>query len=353
VTQTVVVFGFKLSLWLVIPLIYLLWSLVLLTAKRIAFRAIRRMASRTKTDWDDHLIEAADLPLTIWIMASGAPIVSAFIPKGDLDLTRYFSSGFKAVTIIAIVVFIDKFIGTLIGANAQRIELLKTSGGIAQGLSRLIIFALGALILLDSFHVSITPIIASLGIGSLAIALSLQPTLENLFAGIQIVVDKPLLVGQYVKLESGEEGYVHQIGWRSTWVRMTPNNMVVIPNKSLVNSRLINYHYPDAELAVPVEVGVHYDSDLERVERITLEVARQTLQDVSGGVKTFEPAVRFHTFDASSINFTVVLRAREVGDSAMVKHEFIKQLHRRYIQEKIVIPYPIRAINYEQEKARG
>ncbi len=203
---------------------------------------------------------------------------------------------------------------------------------------------------MDSFGVSITPVLASLGVGSLAVALALQPTLENLFSGIQLVMDKPIKVGHFVKLESGEEGYVYKIGWRSTWVRMLPNNVVVIPNKVIVDAKVINYYYPQKELAVLVQVGVHYDSDLEQVERVTIEVGKETLKEVEGGVEDFDPFIRYHTFDNFSINFSVILRAKEFVDNYLIKHEFIKRLHKRYAKEGITIPYPINAINYSQEK---
>jgi small-conductance mechanosensitive channel len=217
---------------------------------------------------------------------------------------------------------------------------------------RIVVLGLGLLILLDSFGVSITPIIASLGVGSLAVALALQPTLENFFAGVQLVIDKPIQVGQFIKLDSGEEGYVHKIGWRSTWVRMLPNNVVVMPNKVLINSKILNYYYPQQDLAVLVQVGVHYDSDLEHVERVTIEVGEEVMKTVQGGVPEFKPFIRYHTFADFSINFTVILRAKEFVDNYLVKHEFIKRLHKRYAKEGIVIPFPIRAINYGQEKAR-
>ena len=207
------------------------------------------------------------------------------------------------------------------------------------------------MILLDSFGVSITPLLASLGIGSLAVALALQPTLENFFSGIQIVMDKPVKVGQFVKLDSGEEGYIYKVGWRSTWIRMLPNNVVVIPNKVLVNSKVLNYYYPEQEMAVLVQVGVHYESDLKKVERVTCEVAKEVMKEVQGGVPGFDPFIRYHTFNDFSIDFTVILRAEEFVANYLVKHEFIKRLHERYAKEGIVIPYPIRAINYEQEKA--
>jgi small-conductance mechanosensitive channel len=132
---------------------------------------------------------------------------------------------------------------------------------------------------------------------------------------------------------------------------MLPNNVVVMPNKLLVSSKIINYYYPSPDMAVLVEVGVHYDSDLARVERVTIEVAKEVLQKTAGGVADFTPFIRYHTFNAYSIDFTVILRCKEFVDNYLIKHEFIKALHKRYNQEGINIPYPIRAINYAQEKA--
>jgi len=350
--QEVHFLGISFSAWLLVPLAYFLWVTVLLFAKRVGFGLFRRVARKTNTKFDDLVLKSLDFPLTLLIFTSGGMIIERMIPAGsNVDLTNYFLIGFKAATIVAIILFADKLTNALMKEYADRIEVIRQSGGVARGLLRLIVIGLGVLILLDSFGVSITPIIASLGIGSLAVALALQPTLENFFSGIQLIIDKPIQVGHFIKLESGEEGYVHRIGWRSSWVRMLPNNMVVMPNKILVNSRVINYYYPDKEIAVLVQVGVHYDSDLEHVEKVTIEVGQETLKEVAGGVAEFKPFIRYHTFNAFSIDFTVILRAREFVDNYLIKHEFIKRLHKRYAAEGIVIPYPIRAINYAQEKA--
>jgi small-conductance mechanosensitive channel len=211
---------------------------------------------------------------------------------------------------------------------------------------KIIFVAVGAMIILDNLGISITPILTTLGIGSLAVAIALQDTLGNFFAGLYIKADRFIEVGQYVRLESGDEGYVHHIGWRSTRIRMLPNNMVIVPNNKIVQSIITNYYMPDPELAVLVQVGVHYDSDLKKVERVTSEVAKEVLQEVPGGVTTFEPFIRYHTFADSSINFTVILRGREFTDNFLIKHEFIKRLQARYQEEGITIPFPIRTIDF-------
>src|SRR4030066_1678293 len=112
-------------------------------------------------------------------------------------------------------------------------------------------------------------------------------------------------------LESGQEGYVTLIGWRNTRIRMLPNNMVIVPNAKLVKIQITNFYLPETEMAVLVQVGVSYQSDLEKVEKVTIEVAKEVLQEVEGGVKEFDPFIRYHTFRRFSIHFRVILRAKE------------------------------------------
>ncbi|MFH1776236.1 MAG: mechanosensitive ion channel family protein [Candidatus Omnitrophota bacterium] len=348
--KNLVLFGISVPAWIYAPVIYFVWVSGLFIVRRIVFNRIQRFAQRTHTQLDDIFIAALQFPLTLFIYVSGGLVLQQFSPLAkDAELTKYIFVAFKATTIVAVIIFLDKLLKNLIQLYSEKVEILKTSGSITQGVVRAIVIVIGILILMDSFGISITPLIASLGIGSLAVALALQPTLENFFSGVQIVIDKPIQKGQFIKLDSGEEGYVEKIGWRSTWVKMLPNNIVVIPNKVLVNSKVLNYYYPSTDLAVLVQVGVHYDSDLTQVERVTIEVGEKIMKTVTGGVADFKPFIRYHTFNAYSIDFTVILRAKEFVDNYLIKHEFIKALHARYAKEGIIIPYPIRAINETQE----
>lgn len=352
--NSITIFNVEVSAWIYAPVIYFIWVSVLLLCKKLVFKWIRRWVGTTRTRLDDVLMNALRLPLTLLIFVSGIFILEKISPiGGDGELTSYFLIALRTTTIVAVVIFFERLLRGLIQHYSDKVDILRTTRGIAQGLVRVVVVGLGLLILLDSFGVSITPFIASLGIGSLAIALALQPTLENLFSGIQIMVDKPIKIGHFIKLESGEEGYVEKIGWRSSWVRMLPNNIVVIPNKMLVNSRVTNYYYPAQDMSLLVQVGVHYGSDLEFVEKVTIEVGDEVMTTVTGGVPEFKPFIRYHTFNSSSIDFTVILRCKEFVDHYMIKHEFIKRLHKRYNEEGIVIPFPIRAINYTQEKVEG
>ena len=335
------------------PVCSILWVLILLLIKKTIFTALQqKLSQKTSQQFKAILIAAFDIPLTIFIFASGIFVLETLQPAWfPAHLSHYLLMAIKALIIIGIILFLDSLCKSILKTYPIHGEIIAASGGMLYGIIRTIILTIGILILLDSFGVSITPLLTSLGIGSLAVALALQPTLENFFSGLQLVADKPIKLGQCIKLESGEEGFVHKIGWRSTHIKLFPNNMLIIPNKFLVNSRIINYHYPEKELMVTLECGIHYDSDLHQVERITIDVAREIMKTVPGGVPHFEPRIRYHTFADSSINFTLIMAAQEFSAAAIIKHECIKQLRKRYHDEKIIIPYPTRTIEAEKGKS--
>jgi len=344
--------GSNVSPWALALGIYFVWISFFLIMRRIVFNHIEKIAKRIGNKIDGIFTRSAELPLTLLIFSSGLLLVDALTPIGvNYGLSQHFHFIFKIAAVIALILFSDRAMKALLSYYASRVDFIRTSGSLLQGIARGIVIGIGLLILMDSLGIPITPLLASLGVGSLAVALALQPTLENLFSGVQIVIDKPVRIGDFIKLESGEEGFVEKIGWRSTWVKLLPNNVVIIPNKVLVDSKVLNYFYPSRDLAVLVQVGVHYDSDLGHVERVTIETARETLKEVPGGVANFDPFIRYHTFGDFSINFTAILRAKEFVDNYLIKHEFIKRLHKRYAKEGIIIPYPIRAINTTQENS--
>ena len=205
------------------------------------------------------------------------------------------------------------------------------------------IYAAGAIIVLGYYGISIAPLITALGVGGMAVALGLQESLANLFAGLHLILSKQVRVGDYIRLDSDNEGRVTDITWRYTTILTSANNTVVVPNAKLSSAILTNYDMPEPQIAVIIPVGVSYDSDLEKVETVTVAVAADVMERLEGSmVKT--PAVFFHTFGDSSIDFNAVLYARRFTDRTQLKHEFIKALTQRYREEGIDIPFPVRTI---------
>ena len=119
--------------------------------------------------------------------------------------------------------------------------------------------------------------------------------------------------------------------------------MVVIPNQKIASAIITNYSLPRKDIIIKIPIGVAYNSDLEQVERVTLEVATKVLEEVDQEID-IAPAVRFHTFGESSIDFNVILHSSNFDHQFILKHEFIKALTKRYREEGIEIPFPIRTI---------
>ncbi|MBI4833759.1 MAG: mechanosensitive ion channel family protein [Planctomycetes bacterium] len=312
---------------------------------------ISRLAAKTSWKWDDPVIRHLRKAIILWCVLLGLyfakEIWKASIPENTslfADKTLITIFGLSAIITIANIAT------ALIGIYGEKIHQAMPLTSLTQNLVRIVIIILGVLMVLNALGISITPLLTAMGIGGLAVALALQDTLSNVFSGFYITVARNIRPGDFIKLESGEEGYVVDISWRVTKVRLLANNIVLIPNSKLSQSVVTNYYLPEKEVAVLVQVGVHYNSNLEFVEKVTGEVAKEIQQTVPGAVKTFEPFIRYHTFGDSSINFSVIMRAGEFVANYLMKHEFIKRLHERYKKEGIIIPYPIRAINLEQEK---
>lgn len=336
------------SPWVYGPLLFLIWIFALNLLKGLLFLRLKHLSQHSLFRFGELIMEAARFPLTLLILGSGIYMLQLLLPL-EQKFERATLIAFQGSVVIGAIIFFDHLIRAFGNLYSQRTQFAFISQGILQGLVRGTVIGLGLLVFLDMIGISVTPILASLGIGSLAVGLALQDTLANFFAGIYITIDRPVRVGDFVKLETGEEGYVIEVGWRATRIRMLPDNILIVPNQKLISSIIINYYLPSQEGAVVIPVGVHYASDLKKVETVTTEVARQIMKTVKGGVPAFEPFIRYHTFGDSSINFSVILRAKEFVDQHLLKHEFIKALHARYQEEGIVIPFPMRTLDIPKE----
>ena len=327
-----------------LPLIIILVSIALgRFCKKWVISKLLDLTSKTKLRFDDVLIRSLKSSVVIWCLLLGIYIALNFIslPERFLALTQKI---LLVLVLFSVFLFLTRFLGDLAQIYEDKIRGVLPGASIFKNLIKGFVLVIGFLMILHTIGISITPLITTLGIGGLAVALALQDTLANLFAGLHLVATKKVRPGDYIKTETGEEGYVTDITWRDTTIRQLPNNIVIIPNSKLASAIVTNYYFPEKQLAVLVQVGVSYDSDLEKVEKVTIEVAKEVMQEVSGGVPEFNPFIRYHTFDDFSINFTVILKAKEFVDQYLVKHEFVKRLKKRYDQEGIEIPFPIRTV---------
>lgn len=126
----------------------------------------------------------------------------------------------------------------------------------AQFVVRVIFGAFGTMMVLENLGISLTAVWTTLGVGSVAIALALQDTLSSFFAGVYLRLDHPVRLGDYIKLESGEEGFVVERGWRSTRIKALSNNTIVVPNAKLASAIVTNFSLPDPHMSLLIPVSV-------------------------------------------------------------------------------------------------
>ncbi|MFF3403861.1 mechanosensitive ion channel family protein [Streptomyces sp. NPDC002659] len=314
---------------------------------RVILKWLGVRADRTRWGGDDILVHALRA-LAPWAAITGGAAVAASVLPLNSGVQRNVTMTLTAVLIMAATLTAARIVAGLVQALAQSKTGVAGSATIFVNITRVLVLAMGFLVVLETVGVSIAPLLTALGVGGLAVALALQDTLANLFAGVHILASRTVQPGDYIRLSSGEEGYVVDINWRNTVVRQLSNNLVIIPNTKLSGTNMTNFHRPDQEMTLNVQVGVGYESDLDHVEQVTMEVVESVMADIDGGLPDHEALVRFHTFGDSRISFTVILGVGEFSDQYRIKHEFIKRLHRRYRAEGISVPAPTRTIALQQ-----
>ncbi len=316
--------------------------------RSIVFVYLQKFAKRTKWRFDDIVIGALKSSVILWALALGLYIIieSQGLPKNIEEIS---SKSLGVLVIFSVTVVVSNICTEIIEYYKSVITGLASATSLLKNIVRIIAYSVGGLIILDDLHISIAPLLTALGVGGLAIGLGLQETLTNFFSGLQILAAHQMHVGNYIKLSSGDEGFIEDLNWRATVIRTLSGNHVIIPNKNLANLIVTNFERPKPDMSIVFNLGVDYSSDLRRVESVTVEVARAVQKSVDGAQRDFEPFIRYNQFGDSSINFSVILRGNTYVDQYLIKHEFIKRLKERYDSEHIVIPFPIRTVHIDRE----
>ena len=306
---------------------------------------IKSFTKKTKTDIDDRLLTALERPFVIVVV-----IIGLYFSLLQIDYVRkhieLMNDVFFVLGVLWAVFVLYRLIKVAMEKWVAVNPAFQNMPKLVVKAANIFVYFIGLSIILKHFNVEITPLVATLGIGGIAIGFALQDTLSNFFAGLHIISDKPINIGDFVELEGNISGYVEDIGWRSTRIRTLPNTLVIVPNSKIASTTITNDSLPVPEMSVVIQCGVSYTSDLNKVERVTIDVAKRIQETVQGAVKDFEPFIRYHTFGDSNINFSVILRVKTYVDRYLVTHEFIKALKKRYDKEGIEISWPVRKIYY-------
>jgi small-conductance mechanosensitive channel len=258
------------------------------------------------------------------------------------SIKYYLSSGALVVLVFVFTLLASKIlVRTLQSSDLNNSNSFGTSS-IMSNIIRIIVFTIGFLLILKAMDISIAPLLTALGVASLAVALALQDTLGNLFAGINVIAGRKIRSGDFIRLENGQEGYVEDISWRSMQIRELNNNRIIIPNQKIATAIVNNVSLIEKEFLIRIPISVTYDSNLDKVEKVSLEEASviQKQFDHNG----FQPQIRYRSFGDSGIQFYVILQINNYEDQNTVIDLIIRAIHKRFKEENIHFPFPTRTV---------
>jgi small-conductance mechanosensitive channel len=316
-----------------------------LVVQKVFGATLHAWAKRSASEWDDIVADSMTGLVVPWFVLIGLAVVLRVVPlRPEVALIVRRTVG--VLGILTTVIFFTRMARKAIYVYIDRKVELPSS--IFKNFATGLITLIGFVVVLDYLGVSVAPLLTALGVSGLAVALALQDTLSNLFAGLNILMTRKIRPGDYISLETGQEGVVCDITWRNTTIRAPEDNLVVVPNAKLAAAIYTNTHLPEHEMGLFLPVVVAFDSDLALVERVTNEVAREVLATPERAIPDFEPFVRYNAFTENGVRFAVIMRIKEYREMYRIRHEFFRKLHERYRAEGIKLAVPPRAVTLEK-----
>lgn len=302
---------------------------------------VKRITTKTKSTVDDRILEMGEKPLHMGIIIIGLAIsLNLLLP--DYSNTVILLS---KVILILIVTFFVASVAELLAFEflrkiAGRKEILdEKSIGYITRILKFVVLGIGIMIILGELGIEITPLLASAGILSLAVAFAAQETLANVISGTSIAVSRPFRIGDAVMIQN-EYGNVERMTLRHTVIRLWDNRRMIIPNSALNKEIIINYSIVDPTMRCKVEIGISYESDLNK--------AMEIMKNAAKGHKEFmpemEPVVQILNFGDSSVNLRLLCKAKDQPTAFSMACDLRKTIKEEFERNGIEIPYPRRVI---------
>ncbi|MFL2983275.1 MAG: mechanosensitive ion channel family protein [Candidatus Neomarinimicrobiota bacterium] len=340
--------SFPLDEWFLPIFVIVAVTLFGIIFKFLIHSRLSKIAKRSKWEGDDVIILSVESQIVFWFFLFGLSLALKDAPIPDKYI-RYSSDLLHTLLIASITHAAAKLVVGLFNLWSKKHGGGFPSTTIFTNIVWITVYVIGLLIILDNLDISIAPMLTALGVGGLAVSLALKDTLSDVFAGLHILLSKKVEPGDFVSLDSGEMGYIQNISWRNTKMLERSNNLIHIPNTKLSTAIIKNYDSGDPSFSVKIPVGVSYDSDLDHVGQVIIEITNEMYTSMEEINKDAEPSFKFRGFGESSIDLAVYFRGNKYGDQNPIIHEFIKRLHKRFAKEGIEIPYPVRTIFQNQK----
>ncbi|GAB4336348.1 MAG: mechanosensitive ion channel [Calditrichia bacterium] len=311
-----------------------------------------KAVKKTATQLDDMLLEFLQKFLfrlvgviTLYFVGKQLPVVSGEVVFG------YFSKGLYIVAVLVVTSLVIRLLRLIISYYLEKesekrgSELQKDFGLLLHRLIQITLYLTATITILTYLNVDVKGLVATLGVGSLAIALAAQETLSNMIAGFVIMVDRPFRVGDRIKTPQNVTGTVVHIGLRSMKLQDFDKNIHVIPNSQIVKLEIVNYSYPDPSVRVRIAVGVAYGSDLNEVKRILVETATRHPKVL----KDPEPRAFFIQFGPSSLDLWLDSYVAHYQDAWQTGDEIRMAVYEALNKHNIEIPFQQHVVHIKKE----
>ena len=330
---------------------------IALVTSNLLRRIVHHYTRATETEIDDQLVRAVRAPLLLFVVLVAGRIALGTLSYLDAQRDTI-GTLWNAVALIVGIVVVQRTSAVLVTWGGQVIA--RRSGTdwdvkslpLIRRLLNVAIVTIGILVVLGELGLSISPLLAGLGIGGLALALALQPLLTNVFASSYMLSDASIRVGDFIEIAGGPTGWVEDIGFRATRLRTFDNNIIIIPNSTLADATVTNFDTAGAPVDAAITCGVAYEADLTRVEEVCIDELRSIIAELDEAVEG-DPVFRFQNFGDSNIDFLMKVRVRTRREVGLMRHEMIKRIHARLAREGITINYPARRLFLEPADTVG
>jgi len=269
------ILGNPVAVWIAAAALAVLVYLALSVVRRIARSRVKQWSERTSNRWDDLVAALIDRIRGFFLLAAAifaGSLLLALPPQFDQALRVVLVIAFAIQAAMLAAVVVEFALERLLvrgkadaNADATR-EALKTSVGVLKFIALLVVYAVIALVALDNMGVNVTAMVASLGIGGIAVALAVQNILGDLFGSLTIVLDKPFEVGDFI-IVGDKMGTVEKVGLKTTRIRALSGEQLVFANSDLLSSRVQNFKRMQERRAT-FTIGVTYDTDYAQLEAL-------------------------------------------------------------------------------------
>ncbi len=321
-------------------------------------KLIRPLLAKTKTQLDDFLFDNLRGPLKLFFSIGGAYLGLQVVMPGITVFDRNLDGLLYLALIIAVGHTLARTINALLQWYLLEVGGDKSRAGdvfpVVRKLVMSAVYFIALAVLLSEMGVEVGPLIAGLGVAGLAVALALQDSLKNFFAGLYLLSDKPIRRGDIIALDNDKsevKGTVEEIGWRATRIKGAANAVHIIPNEKLAASVIVNYSKGRETRTVMVKVGIEYGADVDKALAALTKAAEKTIKEAPAADSDVKAEIRVNEFLDSSVELAALVRVKDYGERFAVASSLRRNILKFFREERINIPYPIRTLQWPKNES--